>query len=213
MIVCDWLKKYASWEYKTCHPGSLNSGKFIVSRWVFCKLRKDFGFFCSVNHFSEGGVNANHSVTCSPSLAKNDSRLLKNSEGNSDGVWIFCPRSEADIALFMQVTRMRKILKIWKANLTSQLLPETRWSQSNEPWHPKQTKLIEIHQSWSTNNDLLNSAKKHVFPKRSTKMINRKEKPKMCNTQCVSHYSSFVLSRCFLSAYNRTEHSQSFFIC
>ena len=34
-----------------------------------------FGFFCSVNHFSEGGVNANHNVTCSPSLAENDSRL------------------------------------------------------------------------------------------------------------------------------------------
>ena len=38
-----------------------------------CKLRTDFGFFCSVNHFSEGGVNADHNVTCSPSLAENDS--------------------------------------------------------------------------------------------------------------------------------------------
>ena len=39
----------------------------------FCKLRTDFGFFCSVNHFSEGGVNANHNVTCLLSLAENDS--------------------------------------------------------------------------------------------------------------------------------------------
>ena len=38
-----------------------------------CKLRTDFGFFCSVDHFSEGGVNANHNVTCLLSLAENDS--------------------------------------------------------------------------------------------------------------------------------------------
>ena len=50
---------------------------FVVSCCAFCKLRKDFGFVCSVNHLiSEGGVNANHNVTCSPSLAENDSTLL-----------------------------------------------------------------------------------------------------------------------------------------
>ena len=64
--------------------------KFVVSHCVFCKLREDFWFFCSVNNFSEGGVNANHNVTCSPGLAENDSRLLKNSEGNRAGEWIFC---------------------------------------------------------------------------------------------------------------------------
>ena len=53
------------------------------------KRRRDFGFFCSVDHLSEGGVNANHNITCSPSLAENDSRLFKNSEGNLDGQWIF----------------------------------------------------------------------------------------------------------------------------
>ena len=31
----------------------------------------------------------------------------------------FCRRKEADVALFLQVTRMRKIIKICKANLTS----------------------------------------------------------------------------------------------
>ena len=40
---------------------------------MFCKIQRDFGLFCSVNHFSEGGVNANHNVTCLPSLAENDS--------------------------------------------------------------------------------------------------------------------------------------------
>ena len=52
----------------------------------------DFGFFCSVNHFSEGGVKANHNVTRSPSLAENDSRLLKNSKENPDSEWSFCRR-------------------------------------------------------------------------------------------------------------------------
>ena len=64
------------------------TAKFVVLRSAFCKLRRDFGFFCSVNHFSKGGVNANHNVTCTPSLAENYSRLLKNSEGNRDGEWI-----------------------------------------------------------------------------------------------------------------------------
>ena len=51
--------------------------KFVVSCCAFCKLRKDFGFVCSVNHLiSEGGVNANHNVTCSSSLAENDSTLI-----------------------------------------------------------------------------------------------------------------------------------------
>ena len=71
------------------------TAKFVVSHCAFCKLRRDFGFLCSVNHFSEGGVNANHNVTCTSSLAENDSRLLKNSEGNHDGEWIFCRRKEA----------------------------------------------------------------------------------------------------------------------
>ena len=38
---------------------------------------------------------ANHNVTYLPSLA--DSSLLKNSEGNCDGDWIFCRRKEADV--------------------------------------------------------------------------------------------------------------------
>ena len=45
----------------------------------------------------------------------------------------FCQRKEADVALFLQVTRIRKISKLYEANLTSQLLPETGRSQSNAP--------------------------------------------------------------------------------
>ena len=81
----------------------------------------------------KAGLMQKNNVTCSASLAENDSRLLKNSEGNRDGEWIFCRRKEADVALFLHVTRMRKITKICEANLTSRLLPETGRSQSNEP--------------------------------------------------------------------------------
>jgi len=38
------------------------TGKFVVSRCTFCKLWRDLGFFCSVNHLSGSGVNANHNT-------------------------------------------------------------------------------------------------------------------------------------------------------
>ena len=121
--------------------------KLVVSCCAFCKLQWDFGFFCSINHFIEGGVYVNHSVMCLSSLAENDSRLLKNSKGNRDGERTFYQRKEADVSLFLQVTRIRKVRKIWEANLTSWLLPKTGRSQSNEPWNTKQTTRIEIHQN------------------------------------------------------------------
>ena len=62
--------------------------KFVVWCCGFCKLRSDFGFLCSVNHLSGGGINANHNETRSPSLAgknhtENVFRLLRNSEESS----------------------------------------------------------------------------------------------------------------------------------
>ena len=50
-------------------------------------------------------MNANHNATRSRSLARknkteNDSRLLKNNEGNRDGEWNFYRGKEPDIALF-----------------------------------------------------------------------------------------------------------------
>ena len=89
-----------------------------------------FWVFLFVNHFSEGGVNGNHNVTCSPSLAENDfdcSRIAREIAMVS-GFFV-----ELYVALFLKVTRMRKIIKICEANLTSRLLPETGRSQSNEP--------------------------------------------------------------------------------
>ena len=51
-------------------------------------------------------------------------------EGNHDGEWIFWRRKEADVTLFLQVTRMTKIIKICKANLTS---PKQDDHNGNEP--------------------------------------------------------------------------------
>ena len=93
--------------------------KFVVSRCAFANF--EWVLF-SVNHLSGGGVNANHDATHSPSLAlknktENDSRLFKNSEGNRDDEsTLVCRGQEADIALFLQETRIRKIRKIFEEN-------------------------------------------------------------------------------------------------
>ena len=85
------------------------------------RLQTSNGFFCSVNHLRGGGVYANHNATHSPGLARknkteNDSRLLKNSEGNRDDNWTFCRGQGADIALFLKKTRIGKIRKILEEN-------------------------------------------------------------------------------------------------
>ena len=91
--------------------------KFVVSRCAYPKLRRDFGFFCSVNHFGEGGVHANHNATCSPSLTENDSRLLKKSEGNRDGEWIFLSWEGGRRCFFLATGKNKKYQK----NLRSRL--------------------------------------------------------------------------------------------
>ena len=40
----------------------LFTAKFVLSRCAFCKLRRNFGFFCSVNHLS--GPLRKHMFTC-----------------------------------------------------------------------------------------------------------------------------------------------------
>ena len=92
-------------------------------RWIALRvlIQTSHGFFCSVNHLSGGGVYANHDATHSPGLARknkteNDSRLLKNSEGNRDDEWTFCRGRGADIALFLKKTRIGKIRKIFEEN-------------------------------------------------------------------------------------------------
>ena len=135
---------------------NLNYSEICCIALRVLQTSKGFWVFCSVNHLVKAGL-IQITTTCSPSLAENDSRLFKNSEGNCDGEQIFCQRKEADVALLLQETRIRKIRKICKANLTSQLLPKTGRSQLKQrTLNTKQTKWIKIHQSRITNHDLLN---------------------------------------------------------
>ena len=80
---------------------------------------------CSVNILVKAGLMQITMWCAWPAWLRMTRRLLKNSKGNRDGGWIFCWRKEADIALFLQMPRIKKIRKICEANLTSQLLPET----------------------------------------------------------------------------------------
>ena len=75
-----WSTSKGAWTsfFETFPVGPNRSIEFwteISGNFGLTYRARDFGFFCSVNHFSEGGVNANHNVTCSPNLAENDSRL------------------------------------------------------------------------------------------------------------------------------------------
>ena len=141
--------------------------KFIVSRGTFCKLRRDFGFFCLVNHLSGGWVNANHNARHSPSLAyknktENDSWVFKNSEGNCDGEWNFCWGKKADIALFLQVRRIRNNFKANKS-----IIAWNKIITGNEPWNTETNKTdwnlpITNPKPWPF--DLIQV---NMFPKRS----------------------------------------------
>ena len=71
---------------------------------------------------------------------KNDSRLLKNSEGNrDDDEWTFFRGQETRISKNDQKNLQRK--------LYSRLLPESGRSQATNLKTQKQTKWIEMHQS------------------------------------------------------------------
>lgn len=93
--------------------------KFVVS----CCLQFSKGFwvflFCPWNHLSGGGANANHNAMHLPCFTRkdktaNDSKL-NNSKGNRNGEWNFCQGEEADIVLFLQVTRIRTTRKVFGA--------------------------------------------------------------------------------------------------
>ena len=97
--------------FKIFNSSSRITSKFVASRFVFCKLQRDLAF--SVQSIilvrGGGGVNASHNAIRLPSLAcKNKT---ENGEGNRHGDWNFCQKKEEDIALFLQVTRIRTIRK------------------------------------------------------------------------------------------------------
>ena len=107
----------------------------------FCRLRMGF----SVPSIIWVGAELMQITMQHTNKTENDSRLLKNSEGNRDDEWTFCRGQEADIALFLQEMRIRKIRTSSKK--TSWLLPETGRSQATNLETQKQTKWIEMRQS------------------------------------------------------------------
>ena len=90
-----------------------------------------FGPICSINHESEGGVNANHNVTCSPSLAENDSRLRR--KGRKSRWRVDFLSKEGDRRCFILASDKNEKDQKNLRNSYPRLLPETGRSQSNEP--------------------------------------------------------------------------------
>ena len=72
---------------------------------------------------------------------------------------IFCREQEADIALFLQETRIIKIRKIFEENCS--IIARNRAITCNEPLN---TEINRVDRNASITS-------KHVFPKRSVKMI------------------------------------------
>ena len=60
------VDSFATYPYSCrIYPLVLSIAKFVVSLGAFCKLRRIFGFFCSVNHLS--GPLRKHMFACSSS--------------------------------------------------------------------------------------------------------------------------------------------------
>ena len=101
------------------------------------------------------------------------SRIAKQ---NCNDEWTFCLGQEADIALFLQETRIRKIRKIFEEIWWT--IAQNRVITSNEPWNTETNKV-----DWNAP-----ITSKHVFPKTSAKMINGTKKTKFLwslqNSQC-----------------------------
>ena len=76
------------------------TAKFVVLRCAFWELRSF-------------GVGAGLMQIAIFEHARPAWLAKKNGEGNRHGEWNFCRRKEADIALFFQVTRLRKIRKMF----------------------------------------------------------------------------------------------------
>ena len=164
-------------------------------------LQTSNGFFCSVNHLSGGGVNTNHNATHYPAWpAKTKLRMTLN-----------CSRIAKEVAMISAIFvegRRQTLLYSCKrkeqertqtaSKKTSRSLPETmrnRVITSSEPWNTEANKVDR--------NAPITS--KHVFPKRSTKMIDVTEKPKMPSkfAKCAARYNGFCYNvrsswRCWL---------------
>ena len=84
--------------------------------------------FCTVNHLSGGGVNANHNATHSPSLARQKKLRIAKEIAMMNGIFV---ESRSRHALFLQESRTRKIRKIFEENYS--IISRNRAITSNEP--------------------------------------------------------------------------------
>ena len=177
LLESKWAVQKKFWTIQTKGNGHSFHGKQCsVSesqcRWFESCRKKDMGLVT---------CNANYN-THSPSLShkkktENESRLLKNSEENRHSWWNFCGGKEADIALFLQVKWITKIRKnLWSKQVSD--CPNW-WSQAmmlvkcrNKQNGSKSTN----HKPWPF--ELVHWSKP-AFPRRSAKMIDGTEKPKI----------------------------------
>ena len=80
-----------------------STAKFVVSCCPFCKLRRDFGFFCSVSHLSEGEVNANHNQTRSASFTRHNQTDNHCRQESSFSLSLDCLRMAKEIAMVSEM--------------------------------------------------------------------------------------------------------------
>ena len=135
-------------------------------------LQTSNGFFCSVNHLSGGGVNANHNATHSPSLARKKqdwewplkwSRTAKKSRW-----WVeFLLRAGGRHCFILARDKNKKDHKKLRRKLF--VIARNRAITSSEPWNTETNKVDRTTPITS----------KHVFPNRSAKMIDGTEKPQI----------------------------------
>ena len=110
------------------------TAKFVVSRCAFCKLRRDFEFFCSVNQLSGcgAGCKSQRNFAAKPKLRMTLDCSL-NSEGNRGGGWnVNLAREEGRLCFILaSEVGIRTLERSEKSSKkTSRLLPKTGRSQA-----------------------------------------------------------------------------------
>ena len=158
------LARFRGTRYLSLHLGILYSSQQLICFLLLHHLWPNLlyraaclqisnGFFCSVNHLSGGGVNANHNATHSPSLARKKqdwewpqkwSRTAKKSRW-----WVEFLLRAGGRHCFLARDKNKKDHKKLQRELVNHCLKqcETGRSQSANLETQKQTKLIETHQS------------------------------------------------------------------
>ena len=136
------------------------TANFAVSRRPFCKLQRGLGFFCFVNHFSYGGVNANHNVTGSLSLGEILRMTLDCTRIAKDFMMVRFLSNEGGT----QTLASDKNKKDHEHLRSKRLKPVVDYCQKQNDhkqriYKHKTKKRTEIVQSRITDYDLLNSSK------------------------------------------------------